>query len=301
METLEIKLKRTLRNKKLLGVLLIAVFVTYAVPFPLIRGVFEDYGKVKELQRQMKKENDAIVCHEVYSTNPGFFGEHGMKCNDEYYKPNETTVGCCGMLVYRDTYADYLRVMEDLRKGLPVFLLFVIWVVISLLAFSYALVDTAVATSKGEERSIGGSILSGIRALPALVVSEFVVFLALLVVLLVLAVPIAILGIAGTMLVETLATPAFALVIPIYYFERRIGPVREIWRVFKNNTDGYLVLGLLSGLLDIAMTLQYNYYLGIGNLLIMLAIGVPRYLLNSVGTLTVYLEGKTGEEEGSSL
>lgn len=296
METHKVELERTLRSKKLLGLLMIAVLITYAVPFPLITGFLEDYGKIKELQRQMEKENDAITCHAVYSSNPDFFGSHGMRCDDTYYRPNESTVSCCGMSVYRDTYQEYLRAREGLGKELPKFVLFVVWAFLSLTAFSYALVDTVVSLSEEKERSIRESILAGIRALPGLVASEIIVFIALILVLLLLAIPIAILGIAGTVLVGILAAPAFALVIPIYYFKRKIGPVGEIWRIFKNNTGGYIVLGLLAGLLDTIMTIQYDYYLGIGTLLIMLAIGVPRYLLNSVGALVVYLEGTTAEE-----
>lgn len=297
METHKVELGRTLRSKKLLGLLMIAVLITYAVPFPFITGFLEDYGKVKELQRQMGKENDAITCHMVYSSNPDFFGSHGMRCDDTYYRPNETTVECCGMSVYRDTYQEYLRARDSLGRELPKFVLFVVWVFLSLTAFSYALVDTAVSIYGEKERSLRESILAGIRSLPALIASEIIVFIALILLLILLAIPIAILGIAGTVLVGILAAPAFALVLPIYYFERKIGPVGEIWRIFKNNTGGYLVLGLLAGLLDTVMTVQYDYYLGIGILLIMLAIGVPRYLLNSVGALVVYLEGTNTEEE----
>ncbi|ASJ06802.1 hypothetical protein [Thermococcus pacificus] len=291
METHEVELGQTLRSKKLLALLLISVLLTYAVPFPFIAGFLEDYGKIKEIKKQMEEENEAIVCHTVYDTDPEFFGSQGMECSDENYRPNESTVSCCGMSVYRDTYQEYLRAREDLGKELPKFVLFVVWVFLSLLAFSYALVEGAVSITNGGEVSLKRSILSGFRALPALVASEFVMFVAIIAVLILLAVPMAILGPLGGILVVILTAPAFALVIPVYYFERKIGPVGEIWRIFKNNTGGYLVLGLLAGIVDLLVAFQYEYYFGIGTLLIMLAIGIPRYVLNSVGALVVYLDG----------
>ena len=296
MGTHQIGLERTLRSKKLLSLLIIAALITYALPFPFISGFLEDYGKIKELQRQMEREDNAIACHAVYSSNPDFFGSHGMGCDDTYYRPNESTVSCCGMRIYRDTYREYLLARESLKKELPKFILFLVWVFLSLTAFSYAMVDTAVSLSLEMKRSLGESIFAGIRALPALIVSEIIVFIALLMTLILLSIPIAILGLAGAVLVGILTAPAFALVIPIYYFERKIGPVKEIWEIFKNNTGGYLILGLLAGLLDTIMAIQYDYYLGIGTLLIMLAIGVLRYLLNSVGALVVYLESTPGRE-----
>ncbi|ASJ08870.1 hypothetical protein A3L11_06385 [Thermococcus siculi] len=296
METRGIEVERTLKDRKFLGLLVIVLLITYALPFPLISGFLEDYEKTREILKQMEQENDAITCHQVYSVNPEFFGSHGMDCDNTYYRPNETTVSCCGMSVYRDTYWEYIRAKDSLRRELPRFIAFVIWVIMSILAFSYALVDAAVK-SQEESFSLKESVLSGFRALPALIASEFIVFLALLLVLIVLAIPLAIFGTIGGILVGILAAPAFALVVPIYYFERKIGPVHEIWKVIRNNTGGYIVLGLLLTLFDTITTLQYGHYLGIGTLLIMIAVGAPRYILNSVGALVVYLG--TGEATGS--
>ncbi|NJE06389.1 hypothetical protein E3E36_09580 [Thermococcus sp. M36] len=299
MGALETEIGRTLINKKFLGALLIAVLLTYGLPFPFIKGFLGDYGKIKEIRKQMEKENEAIVCHRVYDTDPEFFSSHGMKCNDEYYRPNGTTVGCCGMSVYRDTYWQYLRVKGDLRKELPKFLLFVVWAFLSLLTFSYALINIAAGLSEGREVSIRKSILSGFRALPALVASEFIMLLALLIALILLAIPIAVLGPAGGLLVGVLAGPAFALVIPAYYFTHKIGGVGEVWKIFKNNPTSYIVLGILLGTLDTIMAFQYEHYLGIGTLMIMLTVGALRYVVSSIGALEVYLEGggATGEEE----
>ncbi|KUH32811.1 hypothetical protein APY94_08480 [Thermococcus celericrescens] len=100
METHSIEIDKTLRSKKFVGLLIAALLVTYALPFPLMSGFMESYGRVKEILRLMKKENEAINCHAVFNFNPDFFGEHGMKCDETYYRPNETTVSCCGMQVY---------------------------------------------------------------------------------------------------------------------------------------------------------------------------------------------------------
>jgi hypothetical protein len=296
METYGVEVGRTLKDRKFLGLLTIALLVTYILPAPLITGFLEGYERIHDILKQMERENDAITCHQVYNANPEFFGSHGMKCDEAYYRPNGTTVSCCGMSVYRETYWEYIRTKDELKRELPKFAIFVVWVVLTLLAFSYALVDTAVKSQEGNV-SLKKSIVSGFRTLPHLIAAEFILFLALLLALIVLAIPIAIFGPVGAVLVGILASPAFALVVPIYYFERKIGPVSEIWEILKNNTGGYIVLGLLLTIVDTIMTMQYELYVGLGTPLIMAAVGAPRYILNSIGALKVYLDGKMATEE----
>ncbi|NJE42446.1 hypothetical protein [Thermococcus sp. GR6] len=298
METYNFNVNGTLKNRKFIALMVIAILVTYAIPFPFISGFLDDYSRLKDVERQMGKENEAIVCHEVYDVDPDFFGEHGFTCNDEYYRPGEPTTSCCGMHVYRDTYGEYLQVKESLREELPGFVAFVIFAFLAVIVFSYALIDLAVRIGRGELDKLGikDSVLKGLHALPGLVVSEAITFVVVLIVLILLAIPIAIFGPFGTVIASILAVPAFVLVIPAYYFTKKIGPVGEIWRVAKTNPGGYLTLGLGFAVVDALMVFQYEYYLGIGTLLLMLLTGTIRYLLNSAGALMVYMEG-TKEEE----
>ncbi|ASA77191.1 hypothetical protein [Thermococcus sp. 5-4] len=296
METVDLNVSATLRNRKFLALLAIALLVTYALPFPLINGPLHDYSRLKRIMERMTKENDAIVCHNVLDTNPDFFGSHGMKCDDEYYRPNESTVTVGDLIVYEDTYNEYLRAREDLKRGLPVFIFFAIFVFLAMLGFGYAMVDFAVGLSAGTERRLQDSLTSGLRAIPALAASEILVLIVLLLVLILLAIPMALLGPFSNVLVGLVASPAFALVVPAYYSTKNIGLIEEIWRVVKKNTGGYFALGAGLVLVDGLMILQYNLGLGIWTLPVMIMIGAVRYPLNSLGALKVYLDTEREEE-----
>ncbi|NJE60786.1 hypothetical protein [Thermococcus sp. 21S7] len=298
METVSLDVSATLRNRKFFALLLLALLVTYALPFPLINGPLQTYSRLREITERMTKENDAIVCHRVLDTNPDFFESHGMKCDDEYYRPNESTVTAGDLIVYEDTYNEYLRTREDLKRGLPAFILFAIFVFLVTLGFGYSMVDFAVGLSAGTERRLRDSLTSGLRAIPALAASEILVFVVLLLVLILLAIPMVLLGPFSNVLAGLVVSPAFALVVPAYYFTKNISLIGEIWRVVKRNTGGYFALGAGLVLVDGLMVLQYNLGLGIWTLLIMVMIGAVRYPLNSLGALKVYLD--TGREEETS-
>ncbi|ASJ04278.1 hypothetical protein [Thermococcus barossii] len=280
----------TLRSRKFLALLAIALLVTYVLPFPFIHGFLRDYSRVREIRERMVKEDEAITCHDVFDADPSFFGSHGMKCSDEYYRPGERTVTVDGFWVYEDTYHEYLRAKRNLREELPAFVIFVIFAFLSFLGFSYAMVDLAVGLAGENGRRLKEVLLSGLRAIPALVAAEILVFIVLVLVLILLAIPMAIFGPLGSFMAGLIAAPAFALVVPAYYFTKEIGLIGEIWRVARNNPGGYFTLGLGLAVLDTLMVFQYHTYLGIGTLFLMLIIGGPRYLLNSLGALWVYLD-----------
>ncbi|QDA31045.1 hypothetical protein FH039_04730 [Thermococcus indicus] len=295
METPSIEVDKTLRSKKFVGLLIVALLVTYALPFPLMSGFMESYGRVKEILRLMEKENDAITCHSVFNSNPDFFGSHGMKCDDTYYRPSEPTVSCCGMSVYRDTYWEYLRASSEMREKLPLMVIFAVWAFLTNLSFGYALVDAAVELAREEKRALE-SIKAGLKALPALVAAELLTFVVVLIALVLLAIPIAIFGPFGSFVAGILATPTFALVVPAYYFTGNVGVVGEIWRVARANPGGYFTLGLGLSIVDVFLVLQYEYYMGALTLLILLPLGAVRYVINSLGALWVYVETIPEEE-----
>ncbi|WP_297091921.1 hypothetical protein [Thermococcus sp.] len=290
MKTVSLNVSATLRNRKFISLLFVALLVTYVFPFPFISGFLQDYSRLKEIRERMAQENDAIVCHNVFDVNPEFFGSHGMRCNDNYYRPDERTVTVDGLSVYRDTHHEYLDAKKNLRRELPPFVVFVVFVFLALLWFSYAMVDFAVELSEGNERRPFESMLSGLRSIPALVASEILVFIAMILVLILLAIPIALLGPFGGFIAGLIASPAFALVVPAYYFTKKIGPVGEIWRIAKGNPGGYFTLGLGLAVLEALTALEYENYLGIGALFLMLIVGGLRYLLSSLGALWVYLD-----------
>ncbi|WP_258084704.1 hypothetical protein [Thermococcus thermotolerans] len=287
----------TLKNRKFLALLLTALLVTYVLPFPLINGFLQDYSRLKQIRERMLRENEAIVCHNVFDVNPDFFGSHGMECNDEYYRPDERTATVDGLTVYQDTYYEYLKAKRNLQRELRAFVLFVIFAFLTLLGFSYAMVDLAVGLSEGNEKRPLESILSGLRSIPALVASEILVFIVMILVLMLLAIPIAVLGPFGGFVAGLIASPAFALVVPAYYFTKKIGPVGEIWGVVKGNPGGYFTLGLGLAVLETLTVLGYGTYFGIGTLLLMLMVGGLRYLLGSLGALWVYLDTPLKENQ----
>ncbi|AEK72596.1 transmembrane efflux pump [Thermococcus sp. 4557] len=296
MGTPSIEFDKTLRSKKFMSLLIAALLVTYALPFPLVSGFMESYGMVKEILRLMEKENDAINCHAVFNFDPDFFGGHGMKCDETYYRPNETTVSCCGMQVYRDTYWEYLRASSEMREKLPLMVVFAVWVFLTNLTFSYALVDAAVGLTGDGEKRIIESIKAGLKALPALVAAEILTFVVVLIALVLLAIPIAIFGPFGSFIAGILTTPAFALVVPAYYFTGDVGVVGEIWRVARTNPGGYFTMGLGLSIVDVFLVLQYEYYMGALTLLLLLFLGAVRYVINSPGALWVYVETIPEEE-----
>ncbi|CAD5243868.1 hypothetical protein [Thermococcus camini] len=296
MRTLYIEANKTLRSKKFMGLLITALLITYALPFPLVSEFMESYGRVKEILRLMEKENDAITCHSVFNSNPEFFGSHGMRCDETYYRPNETTVSCCGMSVYRDTYWEYLHASSEMREKIPLMVIFSVWAFLAQLAFSYALVDAAVELAREGEKRTLESIAAGLKALPALIAAEVLTFIFVLIALILLAIPIAILGPFGSFIAGIIATPAFALVVPAYYFTRNVGVVEKIWRVARSNPCGYFTLGLGLSIVDVFLILQYKYYMGALTLLLLLSLGAVRYVINSLGALWVYWETSPEEE-----
>ncbi|WP_157628428.1 hypothetical protein [Thermococcus thioreducens] len=271
--------------------------MTYALPFPLINGFLQDYSRLKHIRERMLRENEAIVCHNVFNADPDFFGSHGMKCDEDYYRPNEQTVNVDGLSVYEDTYYEYLEAKKNLREELPTFVIFVIFEFLSFLWFSYAMVDFAVELPRENEKRISDSILSGLRSLPALVTSEILVFFVMILVLILLAIPIALLGPFGGFITGLIASPAFALVVPAYYFTGNIAPVGEIWRVAKGNPGGYFTLGLGLSVVETLAIVGYTTYLGLGTPFMMLITGSLRYLLSSLGALGVYLDTPLKENQ----
>lgn len=302
MNAVELNLSAILKNRKFLTLFFIALLVTDVLPFPLINGFLQDYSKVREIREQMARENDAIVCHRVLNTDPDFFGSHGMKCNEEYYRPNEKTVGVDGLVVYEDTYWKYLKAKKDLRGKLPDLAVFVILGFISLLWFSYALIDFMVGLARGNEKGLLEPIISGLHSLPALVGSEILVFLVMFLVLILLAIPIAIFGPLGGFIAVLISSPAFALVVPVYYFTKNIPPFEEIWRVVKGNTGGYFTLGFGVLVIEILTTMSYHTIsIGSGMLfLLILVTGALQYLLWSLGALWVYLDTPLEEKRGET-
>ena len=299
MEPIHLDVSSTLRDRRFLALLAIALLVTYVLPFPFVSSSIQDYSRLKDVTERMAKENDAIVCHNVLDTNPDFFSSHGMECDEKYYRPNESTVTVDGLRVYEDTYLEYLKAREALKRDLPPLVLFVIFVFLATLGFGYAMIDLAVGLSTGNEKGLKDSLISGLRAVPALAISAFLVFVVLLLILILLAIPIALLGLLGTILAGLVASPALALVLPAYYFTKNVWTVGEIWRVVKKNTGGYFALGIALVVVDELMTLQYNLGLGIWMLPLMILIGAVWYLLNSLGALKVYLDAKREEERNN--
>ena len=175
MESVHLDVPSTLRDRRFLALLAIALLVTYALPFPIINDVLQDYSRLKGVMERMAKENDATVCHRVLSTNPDFFSSHGMRCDEEYYRPNESTVTTGDLIVYEDTYREYLRAREALKRDLPALVLLVIFAFLAMLGFGYAMIDFAVGVSTGDEKGVKDTLLSGLRAVPTLAVSEFLV------------------------------------------------------------------------------------------------------------------------------
>lgn len=125
--------------------------------------------------------------------------------------------------------------------------------------------------------------------------SEALVFAAMFVLLTVFAVPIALFGPVGVLVAGFIVSPAFTLVIPAYYFARRVFPIGgEIWRVARGNPGGgYLSLGGLGlSVVEILTVVAMGYTLSIGLgvlFLVILAAGALHYLLGSLGSLWVYL------------
>ncbi|WP_204247195.1 hypothetical protein [Thermococcus celer] len=292
MDTVEVNLVDTLRNQKFISLLLLALLVTYVLPFPFMTNFFHDYSRVKELRDDMIKEHNAIVCHRVLETDPDFFSSQGMKCNDKYYRPDEETVSTGELLVYADTYGKYLEAKRELRRDLPGLKVFAILVFLLSLWFGYSLIDLTVKVSSGYEGGLLGPLLAGLHSLPALVASEALVFAAMFVLLTVFAVPIALFGPVGVLVAGFIVSPAFTLVIPAYYFARRVFPIGEIWRVARGNPGGYLSLGLGLSVVEILTVVAMGYTLSIGLgvlFLVILAAGALHYLLGSLGSLWVYL------------
>jgi len=299
MEPIHLDVSSTLRDRRFLALLAIALLVTYVLPFPFVSSSIQDYSRLKDVTERMAKENDAIVCHNVLDTNPDFFSSHGMECDEKYYRPNESTVTVDGLRVYEDTYLEYLKAREALKRDLPPLVLFVIFVFLATLGFGYAMIDLAVGLSTGNEKGLKDSLISGLRAVPALAISAFLVFVVLLLILILLAIPIALLGLLGTILAGLVASPALALVVPAYYFTKNVWTVGEIWHVVKNNTDGYFALGITLVVVDGLATLQYNLDLGIWMLPLMILIGAVWYPLNSLGALKVYLDAEREEDRNN--
>ena len=296
MGTVDLDVESTLKNRKFLSLLLLALLVTYLIPFPLISGALQDYSHLKAIHERMVKENDAIVCHNVLDTNPDFFSSNGMKCDDTYYRPNESTVSSGDLLVYEDTYNEYLRAEEALKSDIPDFGAFVLIAFLSTLLFSYAMVDFAVGLSEGLEKNPLECIVSSLRALPYLVAAEILVLIVLVFIVILLAILLSIFGLLREVVVGLIAAPAFALVVPAYYFTRNVEVVGTIWGVAKRNAAGYLALGAGLTLIDIIMAFQYNLSLGIWTRPLMILLGSIRYPLNSLGALKVYLDAEVEKD-----
>lgn len=112
MEPIHLDVSSTLRDRRFLALLAIALLVTYVLPFPFVSSSIQDYSRLKDVTERMAKENDAIVCHNVLDTNPDFFSSHGMECDEKYYRPNESIVAVDGLRVYEDTYLEYIKARE---------------------------------------------------------------------------------------------------------------------------------------------------------------------------------------------
>ncbi|KUH32813.1 hypothetical protein APY94_08490 [Thermococcus celericrescens] len=182
-----------------------------------------------------------------------------------------------------------------MREKLPLMGIFAVWVFLTQLAFSYALVDAAVELARGRKKRVLESIKAGLKSLPALVAAELLTFVFVLIALILLAIPIAIFGPLGSFMAGIIATPAFALV-PVYYFTGNVGVAEEIWRVARANPGGYFTPGLGLSIVDVFLVLQYEYYMGALTLLLLLSLGAVRYVINSLGALWVYAETAPEEE-----
>ena len=298
MGTVDLDVVSTLKNRKFLGLLLLALLVTYVIPFPLISGALQDYSHLKAIHERMAKENDAIVCHRVLESSPDLFSSNGMKCDDTHYRPHESTVSFGDLLVYEGTYNEYLRAEEALKSDIPNFVVFVLIVFLSTVLFSYAMVDFAVSLSRGIEKSPLDCIVLALRDLPYLLAAELWTLMVLLFVLILIAIPVSMLGPLGSFLIGLIISPTLALVLPAYYFTRKIEVVGPIWGVIKRNPAGFLGLGAGLALLSTMTSLQYELLSGVWALPMMLFGGLLRYPLGSIGALKVYLDGKGEDEEG---
>ncbi|MBP1912763.1 hypothetical protein [Thermococcus stetteri] len=68
------------------------------------------------------------------------------------------------------------------------------------------------------------------------------------------------------------------------------------WKVAKNNTGGYIVLGLVGLLLTELSKFQSYYYFGTATLLLSVSVSIVGHLVNSLGGLWVYLSAEKSEE-----
>lgn len=299
MEPIHLDVSSTLRDRRFLALLAIALLVTYVLPFPFVSSSIQDYSRLKDVTERMAKENDAIVCHNVLNTDPDFFSSHGMECDEKYYRPNESTVTVDGLRVYEDTYLEYLKAREALKRDLPPLMLLGIFTFLLMLGFGYAMIYFAVGLSNGNGKGLKDTLISGFRAVPALALSEILVFAIVLLLLMLMIILMAFLGPLTIILAGFVTAPALALVVPAYYFTKNVWTVGEIWHVVKNNTDGYFALGIALVVVDGLATLQYNLDLGIWMLPLMILIGAVWYPLNSLGALKVYLDAEREEDRNN--
>jgi hypothetical protein len=122
----------------------------------------------------------------------------------------------------------------------------------SALPFYYALIDAIVSLSRDETISIRRSLTSALRAFPALLASEILTLLVV-VMLFLIAVPLITVGSLAGIIEVIIGSPALVLVVPVYYFTSRVYVLDRIWNVVKNNPGGYIVLGLI-GLLFVGLS-----------------------------------------------
>jgi hypothetical protein len=287
---------RTIRDKKFMGIVFIAVLLISVLPFPLLMDFTRDYSKVHELMDRMTKENDAITCHRTLDMIQNT-QNIALKCNEEYYQPNGRITECCGLSVYQSTYQEYRRTVEQVKRDLPKTIIASIWILVSVLFSYYALIDAAVSISKEKEISVGEVIKSSLSALPGLIASEVLTFLVVVLLLLIVSIPLLILGPLAGIIDVIISGPALLLVVPAYYFTRKIYVLDRIWNVAKNNPGGYIVLGIVGLLFAELSKLQYYHYFGTATVLPSAAIAALGLLVYSLGGLEVYLFAEKGDEE----
>ncbi|ASJ02740.1 hypothetical protein A3L09_05470 [Thermococcus profundus] len=296
METPRIDIGRTIRDKKFLSLIFIAVLLTSILPFPLLIDFTRDYSKMHELMDRMVKEDDAIACHRTLDIIPNT-RNLTLKCDDEYYHPDERITECCGLSVYQSTYQEYRRVVDRVKRDLPKTIVASIWILLSVLFSYYALIDAAVSISQKKEVSIGEIIRSSLRAFPALIASEVLTFLVVLVLLLIVSIPLIIFGPLARIIEVIIGMPALLLVVPAYYFIRKVYVLDRIWNVVRNNPGGYIVLGIVGLVFAELSKLQYYHYFGATTLLLSAAMSTVGLIVYSLGGLEVYLSAEKSEGE----
>ncbi len=289
---------KTFRSWKFWAFLMLAVMMTYVLFFPFFAPLIRDYSELNTLKEKMFEENDAIICYRIYSMDPEIFEKVNTSCPGKYYRPGTPTMEYGGLTVYSDTYQEFLRIrertMEDIHRAIP----FLLIVALVSIYFNYVLVGVAYRSANGEQVIIKNELVRGINSLPSLLVAELMVLFAVFLLgVTVGALLFAVFRGFGMILVSFLMLPVTSLVAPAYYLTGNIIPLGEIFNAIRNNPAGYLVLALVITILNSAFKAIYSNYIPLWSLLLLAGLGLMKFLVDSVGGLTVYLGG-TEEEKG---